>query len=701
MCGIAGVFGTERAPELLKIMLDEIAERGRDGSGASSEKETFFSRKRETLRIPKSKNLIGHNLHAVVGHIPQPIRNKGILVANCEIYNWKELNKKYNFKAKNDAEVLLKLLDKKGTKALEELDGDYAFAYWNRDKLIVARDVIGVKPVWYSKDKAFCFASEKKALEAAGCQNIYELNPRMLLEYNLKTEKLKQSYRGFFNILPEHKKGIKEKTKQLLLDSIKKRLPEGKFGILFSGGVDSTLLALICKNLKRDFVCYTAALSVPGLKEAEDEKYAKKIAKELKLKLKIKHLSLNDVKKLVKKVVPLIEDYNAIKTGVAVTLYAACEMAKKDKIKVILTGLGSEQIFAGYEKHKRATNLNQECLSGIRTIYEKDTYRDDVVTMRNNLEARVPYLDLKLVKYALKIPPEMKINKQANKAILREIAIELGLKEEFAMRKKKAAQYGSKIDYAIKRLAKRNNAKSRTDYLQQFYKKENVRLGALFSSGKDSTYALYTMQRQGYPVKCLIAMISKNPDSWMFHTPNIKIAKYQAEALDIPLIEQETTGKKEEEIKDLKKALKRAIGKYKIEGIITGAIFSTYQRNRIEQACDELGLKIFSPLWHMHQESLVKNMINEGFEIIISSIAADGLSKKWLGRKLDNAALKELEVINEEIGINIGGEGGEYESLVLNAPNFKRKLKIEKAEVKMSSECTGSYIIKKVKLLPN
>ena len=162
---------------------------------------------------------------------------------------------------------------------------------------------------------------------------------------------------------------------------------------------------------------------------------------------------------------------------------------------------------------------------------------------------------------------------------------------------------------------------------------------------------------------------------------------------------QQESAQKEQELKDLKKAIEKAKEEYKIEGVVTGAIFSTYQRDRIEKICDELGLKIFSPLWHMEQEKEVMAIINNRFDVIIGSIAADGLSKEWLGKKIDNEMIEKLKTLHEKNKINIAFEGGEAETLVLDAPLYKKKIKIEEYEIVMENEYTGRFVVKKAKLV--
>ena len=167
MCGIIGIFNSKQAKLQVAQALKILKNRGKDASNQLQINET---------------SEIGHTLHAVINHVPQPIKNQGILTANCEIYNWEELNKKHNLQAKNDADLLLKFLDT--NQSLDELDGVYAFAYLGNNKLHLVRDIIGIKPIWYSyNQEEFAFASEKKALEKMGYLDCVELNPRQILTY--------------------------------------------------------------------------------------------------------------------------------------------------------------------------------------------------------------------------------------------------------------------------------------------------------------------------------------------------------------------------------------------------------------------------------------------------------------------------------------------------------------------------------------
>jgi asparagine synthase (glutamine-hydrolysing) len=692
MCGIIGIFNRKNPKSLVERSLDIIKNRGKDGQG------TFI----------EGKSGFGHVLHAVVGSVRQPfIKGRSRFIINGEIYNWRELNQTYKLGARNDSETVFFLLEKLGPKkiidVLDMLDGVFAFCWWNDDFAFLCRDIIGVKPIWYSLDNGFSFCSEKKALQKIGITNILELNPRSIIKHNTTKKQTEFIPRTFFKTTPEikdEKEKIEKKTKKFLIDAIKKRIPDRRFGILFSGGIDSTFIAYAAKKMKNElgqsprFTCYTAALE--SSKEAIDLTYAKKVADAYGLELKYKVIKLDEVEDYLKKVVPLIEDSNVVKVGVALTFYVACKLAREDNIKVIFSGLGSEEIFAGYDRHKHSLKINEECLSGLRRMYERDLYRDDVITMNNNLELRLPFLDKKLIEYALKIPEKYKLDKTGSKLILRNIAKNMGIDEDIAIRPKKAAQYGSRFDKAIEKLAKKSGTKSKSLYLKRFYPSPNLKLAALISGGKDSFYAMHIMQKQNYEISCMVTLRSKNQDSYMFHTPNIDLVESQAKACLIPLISKDTTGEKEKELEDLTKALENAKQKYGIQGVVSGAIFSNYQRERIEKVCDNLGLKIFSPLWHMDQELEMRNLLDEGFEFILSSIGAEGLDRSWLGRSITHQDIDRLLEINKKVGMNIAGEGGEFESLVINGPLFKKRLKIKESEIIMENEITGRFIIKKV-----
>ncbi len=224
-----------------------------------------------------------------------------------------------------------------------------------------------------------------------------------------------------------------------------------------------------------------------------------------------------------------------------------------------------------------------------------------------------------------------------------------------------------------------------------------MKLAVLFSGGKDSCLAMLKA-KELHEVVCLVTLISKNPESYMFHVPNIKITKAQAEAMELPLIQKTTEGKKEEELKDLKEAIKKAREEYKIEGVVTGAIRSTYQASRIEKICKELDLECINPLWKRDQIELLNEIVKNKFEVIISGVFAYPLGKELLGKKIDTDTIKKLKELQKKYEINPAGEGGELETTVLDAPFFKKKIEVVDHETSYENN-SGVYEIKEIRFL--
>jgi ABC transporter with metal-binding/Fe-S-binding domain ATP-binding protein len=224
-----------------------------------------------------------------------------------------------------------------------------------------------------------------------------------------------------------------------------------------------------------------------------------------------------------------------------------------------------------------------------------------------------------------------------------------------------------------------------------------MKLGVLFSGGKDSTYALYKA-KQDNEIACLISIVSENKESYMFHTPNIHLVELQAESLGIPLMLSETKGIKEDELQDLKKAISDAKNKYKIQGLVTGAVASRYQAERIQKICDDLDLKCINPLWMKNQVELLQELLQNNFKVIISGVFAYPLDEKWLGKQLDKDVVQKLADLQKKFQLNPSGEGGEIETTVLDCPIFKKKIKILESESKMIDKNSGVYLIKRAKL---
>lgn len=252
----------------------------------------------------------------------------------------------------------------------------------------------------------------------------------------------------------------KEKLRKALINAIKSR-GEDRFGILLSGGVDSSFIALEAKKLGCDFICYSV-----GVEGSPDLEYARKLAKDLDLNLKFSILTEDELEKVIENTVKTLNNANVVKVGVGCVVYAAAELAQEDKIDILFSGLGSEEIFAGYERHGIAKDPHKECWKGLKEMWERDFVRDFKLAKHFDMELMIPFLDKEVIIEAMKFPAEKKLNDEQKKIILREIAEEENLPKEFSWRKKKAAQYGSKFDRILAKIAKKNGFKFKGDYLK-------------------------------------------------------------------------------------------------------------------------------------------------------------------------------------------------------------------------------------------
>jgi ABC transporter with metal-binding/Fe-S-binding domain ATP-binding protein len=216
-----------------------------------------------------------------------------------------------------------------------------------------------------------------------------------------------------------------------------------------------------------------------------------------------------------------------------------------------------------------------------------------------------------------------------------------------------------------------------------------MKVSALFSGGKDSAYAVYLLQQQGWEVASLLTVIPKASDSYMFHYPNIRWTKLQAEALGIPIKYRESSGLKEEELKDIE-ALMR--GEKESDGFVCGAIASDYQWSRLNEIAERLGKPLFAPLWRKDQLMLLEDMVHAGFKFMIAGVYAEGFDEGWLGKVITSKSIAELKALRDKYRISVSGEGGELETFVLDAPNFSRSIRVVEAHANWRRH-SGNYAI--------
>lgn len=215
-----------------------------------------------------------------------------------------------------------------------------------------------------------------------------------------------------------------------------------------------------------------------------------------------------------------------------------------------------------------------------------------------------------------------------------------------------------------------------------------MNLAALYSGGKDSTFAAYLMEQQGHEVEFLVSVVPDDIYSWMFHTPNLELIPAMAEAMDKKYVGVESRGEEKEELV----ALRSVLENLEVDGIITGAIASDYQWDRINHICEDLGLRMFSPLWRKDPLIVMENMIESGIKAVIATVAAEGLNEKWLGRELNSQTLEDLKSLNEKYRVSVSGEGGEYESLTLDSPLHKKSLEIKSFEIIESRDNSRMHV---------
>lgn len=459
----------------------------------------------------------------------QPILfNNLILIFNGEIYNFDKINReledlikdldetlKSNLNLiadpKSDSQLLAKLiyyyLQINGNllsavqKTIAKIHGDFSFAVFDGENLAISRDNVGVKPLFYgfNEDKTIkAFASEKKALWKIHMNdddnfNIYDLKPGEILYnwqindnisflneindsiissedlVNLNISVSKEDYKNYKLRINKSYDDFKELLIKELKESIELRVKNlNKIGLIFSGGVDSTILAVLLKKIANERKLNNNFLDIylysVGSKNSQDIKYSQKIAKDLDLPLKIIDVDESIVKESIKDVLISIEDANIMKLGVGMTIYLATSLMKKDGIKVAISGQGADELFGGYNRYlkhfddntifKAYFELANEIKYDIVNMYHVNLERDDAVAMANGVELRVPFLDENIIKLAIEIPSEYKIKDSEDilrKHILRELAKDIGVPEYIAYRPKKAAQYGSGINKILKK----------------------------------------------------------------------------------------------------------------------------------------------------------------------------------------------------------------------------------------------------------
>jgi len=222
-----------------------------------------------------------------------------------------------------------------------------------------------------------------------------------------------------------------------------------------------------------------------------------------------------------------------------------------------------------------------------------------------------------------------------------------------------------------------------------------VRVAVLFSGGKDSTYSAYLASQLGWQVTHLVSIRPEDPASMMFHVPNLQVTPLVAEAMGLPLLEERAGVGEVEELD----ALRRAIRRVEVDGIVVGAVASDYQHRRVNRVGHELGMRVFAPLWRRDPRRLVREYLRAGLRIAFSGVSAEGFDASWLGRVWDDRVVEDLLRLQDLRGVHPCGEGGEFETLVLDAPFFSKAVDVVRAQPKWSGT-SGVWQILEARLVP-
>ncbi|MDX1534079.1 MAG: diphthine--ammonia ligase [Thermoplasmata archaeon] len=221
-----------------------------------------------------------------------------------------------------------------------------------------------------------------------------------------------------------------------------------------------------------------------------------------------------------------------------------------------------------------------------------------------------------------------------------------------------------------------------------------MRLAALYSGGKDSTYAVYVAQQSGHTVTELVT-VTPAEDSMLYQVPNVEWAPLTAEALGIRHRTVRSGEGGEEELRAMRRGLERTGA----EGVVVGAVASDYQFVRVHQVAEELGLWVYAPLWRKEALGLLEEYLTAGFTIFVVAVAAEGLGPEWLGREMDAQALTDLSRLGETSGVHPAGEGGEFETWCVDGPNFRRRVVVMEAEARWEGNA-GTYVVRRAGLEP-
>jgi len=489
MCTICGhyVLNGKRESNDIYDMLKKMEHRGPDTHGVYLDGNMMRAEEVDELKdylVKESHIALGHSRLKIVGRekTTQPFVScdkKLTMIHNGEIYNYQELRtlllRHHDIKTTSDSEVIVHLLEEtyqgdlldtvKKVGAL--LDGMYSLAVTDGKSIVVARDPIGKKPMYYIKnDDVMYFASEKKALWN-GKDLPKRLNPGEILAMNGNGFSV---HEGHYLQLPQidivdFREAV-ESYKEVLIKAVKKRLAglhETTLGVIFSGGIDSVLVAQLLQREGKNIICYCT-----GTEDSGDMIAARSVADDLGLELKTTVIDEKLVEGILPEIIRNVEECGLLQVEVAIPMYMAAKMAAEDNIRVMYTGQAADELFAGYPWYNDVLSeagflrLHEKLWEDLNFLYTDTLEREDKLTMAHSIELRAPYLDKDVITMAMRISPRLKIEGKDDalrKRVHRQAAAELGVPPYLAFRTKDPAQSGSGIHGIIEKIASRSNEK--------------------------------------------------------------------------------------------------------------------------------------------------------------------------------------------------------------------------------------------------
>ena len=491
-------------------MLKKMAHRGPDTHGVYLDGRLIKVDEVDELKGELSNEshiALGHSRLRIVGRekTTQPYIScdgKLALIHNGEIYNYQKLRtllyKQHEIKTSSDSEVIVHLLEEtyQGDlldamkKVIGLLDGMYSLAVTDGESLVVARDPIGKKPLYYIRNGDITyFASEKKALWN-GKDTPEGLNPGDILSIDNSGAEVHEGFHLQFPQIDviDFREAV-ELYKEAIIASVKKRLTglsESRIGVIFSGGIDSVLVANLLQREGKNIICYCT-----GTQESGDIVAASSTAQDLGLELKTTIIDESLVEEILPEIIRNVEESGLLQVEVAIPMYLAARLAAEDDIRVMFTGQAADELFAGYPWYKDVLSnfgyvrLHEKLWEDLILSYTDTLEREDKLTMAHSIELRAPYLDRDVIQTAMRISPKLKIqgkNDDMRKRVHRQAAVELGVPPYMSFRAKDPAQSGSGIHGIVEKIANNHGQKIDSDLVDENLRRDK---GSIYRYGED------------------------------------------------------------------------------------------------------------------------------------------------------------------------------------------------------------------------